>query len=500
MPKAQPHKRTKSSSVSKKTLKQAGAAQFNSVSWSSNRAQIYGTAVDFSVDYTPADRVEMMKRLRYGERNCGLVRQILGDFVTYVPGADGIKHQSHCADTAKAALYDEWFADWAMSCDLSGRFSWADTQRILTRAAVRDGDSFCLLVVSDGKPKLQLIESHRVSNPEGDQVPKGMLDGVQFDSVGRIAGYSVIQGDKTAKLIPASSVCHILEQDYSSGSRGLPLLQHSWSDIQTEDELLRLEALAVRNDADFTRVLVKNGGYVPNNLAAELSGASSNGSDLASKMGGKLAVLEPGEDLKSLTSNRPSPVFVGFLEAIQRDIARGTGLPYEFTGNPSAASGGALRLIAAKADRTFGRWQTIIIERLCQKVWGFVIGTAIANGDLPDAPDWNKVSWTTPKRLTIDAGRDAAQDRADLELGLLSPSELYAQRGLDLRTEMQKRAKDFKYITELAAAEGIPLWMLYKPGFNWLQQGQGKPTAAEAQLAGAEPMPDEPAPESDPNA
>jgi capsid protein len=500
MSKAQPHKRPKSQSVNKKTLKKAGAAQFNSVSWSNNRAQIYGTAVDFSSDYTPADRVEMMKRLRYGERNCGLVRQILGDFVTYVPGADGIKHQSHCADTAKAALYDQWFADWAMSCDLSGRFSWADAQRILTRAAVRDGDSFALLVVSDGKPLLQLIEAHRVANPEGEQVPKGMLDGVQFDSVGRIAGYSVIQGDKTAKLIPAASVCHILEQDYSSGSRGLPLLQHSWSDIQTEDELLRLEALAVRNDSDFTRVLQKNGGYVPNNLAAELSGTSSNGSDLASKMGGKLAVLEPGEQLISLQSNRPSPVFVGFLEAIQRDIARGTGLPYEFSGNPSAASGGALRLIAAKADRTFGRWQTILIERLCAKVYGFVIGSAIANGDLPDAPDWNKVSWTTPKRLTIDAGRDAAQDRADLELGLLSPSELYAQRGLDLRTEMMKRAKDFRYITDLAEQEGIPLWMLYKPGFNWLQKGQGKPTAAEAQIAGEDPLDGMPQPEAEPEA
>lgn len=486
MPKAQPNKKPKTAAVSKKTLKQAGAAQFNSVSWSSNRAQIYGTAVDFSADFTPADRVEMMKRLRYGERNCGLVRQILGDFVTYVPGADGIKHQSHCADEAKAALYDDYFTDWAKSCDLSGRFSWADTQRILTRAAVRDGDSFCLLVVYDGKCKLQLVEAHRVANPEGQEVPVGMLDGVQFDRVGRVAAYSIIQGDKTAKLVPASSVCHILEQDYSSGSRGLPLLQHSWQDIQTEDELLKLEALAVRNDADFTRVLTKQGGYVPNNLAAELAGNNSNGSDLASKMGGKLVVLSEGEDLKSISSNRPSPVFVGFLEAIQRDIARGTGLPYEFTGNPSSASGGALRLIAAKADRTFGRWQTILIERLCAKVWGFVIGSAIANGELPDAPDWNKVSWTTPKRLTIDAGRDAAQERADIELGLLSLSEAYSLRGLDLRQEMMKRAKDFKFITQLAEQEGIPLWMLYKPGFNWLQQGQGKPTATEVQLAGGE--------------
>jgi lambda family phage portal protein len=501
MPKAQPHKRTKSGSVSKKTLKQAGASQFNSVSWSNNRAQIYGTAVDFSADYTPTDRVEMMKRLRYGERNCGLVRQILGDYVTYVVGSDGITHQSHCADTAKATAYDEYFADWCRSCDLTGRFSWAEVQRITVRGALRDGDSYALKVFdAEGRAKLQLVEAHRVANPEGEQVPKGMLDGVQFDKVGRIVGYSVILGDKTAKLIPAPSVCHIAEQDYCSGSRGLPLLQHSWSDIQTEDELLKLEALAVRNDSDFTRVLVKQGGYVPNNLAAELSGTNSNGSNLASQMGGKLAVLEPGEDLKSIQSNRPSPVFVGFLEAIQRDIARGTGLPYEFSGNPSQAGGGALRLIAAKADRSFARWQTITIERLCTPAWGFVIGTAIANGELPDSPDWNKVSWTTPKRLTIDAGRDAAQDRADLEMGLLSPSELYQQRGLDLRTEVQKRAKDFRYIIDTAEKEGVPLWMLYKPGFNWLQQGQGKPTATEVQLAGEDPLAGIPQPEAEPEA
>jgi lambda family phage portal protein len=482
MSKAQPHKRTKSGSLSKKTLKQAGASQFNSVSWSSNRAQIYGTAVDFSLDFTPSDRVEMMKRLRYGERNCGLVRQILGDFVTYVVGSDGITHQSHCSDTAKAAAYDEYFAEWCRNCDLTLRFSWAEVQRITLRGALRDGDSFALKVFDDqGRARLQLVEAHRVANPEGVEAPKGMLDGVQFDRVGRVAAYSIIQGDKTAKPVAATSVCHIAEQDYSSGSRGLPLLQHSWSDIQTEDELLKLEALAVRNDSDFTRVLVKQGGYVPNNLAAELSGTSTNGSDLASKMGGKLAVLEPGEDLKSISSNRPSPVFVGFLEAIQRDIARGTGLPYEFSGNPTSASGGALRLIAAKADRAFARWQTILIERLCLPTWGFVIGSAIANGELPDAPDWNKVSWTTPKRLTIDAGRDAAQDRADVELGLLSLSELYAQRGLDLRTEVQKRAKDFKYIMDVAAKEGVPVWMLYKPQNNHLQQGMGNPTAASAQ-------------------
>jgi capsid protein len=460
----------------------AGTQQFTSIQNNGNRAAIYGTAVDFSADYTPADRLEMIKRLRYGERNCGLVRQIFGDFVTYVAGEAGITHQSNCADAAKAALYEEAFTQAAKTLDLSGRFSWVEIQRILLRGAIRDGDSFAYFTKDqDNQPKIQMIEGHRVGNPTGESVPAGMIDGVQFDSVGRIQAFNILEGTGKNNPIPASSIRQICEQDYSSGSRGLPLLQHSWTDIQSEDELLKLEMLAVRNDADFTRVLQKQGGFVAGQLKDELGGSGSNGEVLARKLGGKLAVLEPGESLTSIASNRPSNNFVAFLEAVQKDIARGT-IPYEFTSNPGQAGGAALRLIAAKADRIFSRWQTILIEKLCTPVYLYVIGTKIANGELPDSPDWWKVSWTTPKRLTIDAGRDAAADRADVELGLLSMSELYAQRGLDLRTEMTKRAADFKFIMQLAEKEGIPLWTLYKPGFNWLQTGQGKPTAAELQM------------------
>lgn len=475
----------KQTAETKQPKKLAGTQQFTSIQNNGNRAAIYGTAVDFSLDYVPADRLEMIKRLRYGERNCGLVRQIFGDFVTYVVG-DGLAHQSNCSDAAKAKLYEEAFTEAVKSLDLSGRFSWVEIKRILLRGALRDGDSFALFVKDeDGNPKVQMLEGHRVGNPAGQSVPAGMIDGVQFDSVGRIKAFNILEADGKSNLREASSVRQICEQDYSSGSRGLPLLQHSWTDIQSEDEILKLEMLAVRNDADFTRVLHKANGFVTGQLKDELGGSGNNGESLARKLGGKLAVLEPGESLSSVESKRPGNNFVAFLEAVQKDIARGT-IPYEFTSNPGGASGAGLRLIAAKADRIFSRWQTILIERLCTPVFLYVIGTKIANGELPDSPDWWKVSWTTPKRLTIDAGRDAASDRADVELGLLSMSEIYAQRGLDLRTEMTKRAADFKFIMQLAEQEGIPLWTLYKPGFNWLQQGQGKPTAAEVQMAGAD--------------
>ena len=90
-------------------------------------------------------------------------------------------------------------------------------------------------------------------------------------------------------------------------------------------------------------------------------------------------------------------------------------------------------------------------------------GQGIAAGDIPDDPHWNRVSWTTPKSVTVDAGREAANDRADVEMGLLSMSELYAQRGLDFRTEMDKRAADMVHIQNLAKQYGIPFELLFRP-------------------------------------
>ena len=48
-------------------------------------------------------------------------------------------------------------------------------------------------------------------------------------------------------------------------------------------------------------------------------------------------------------------------------------------------------------------------------------------------------------------------------IGLLSMSELYAQRGLDFRTEMDKRAADMVHIQNLAKQYGIPFELLFRP-------------------------------------
>ncbi len=259
-------------------------------------------------------------------------------------------------------------------------------------------------------------------------------------------------------------------------------------------EILALEKQGIKDNGDITRIISKEGGVLDGDMAAEL-GAVANGSyaNLANTMGGKLITLSPGDSMTSFQSNRPNATFVGFLAALERDISMGV-LPYEFVSDSSKLGGATVRLITAKAGRVFGKYQTIIIENFCVPTWGYIIGQGIAAGELPDDPMWNEVSWTTPKSVTVDAGREAANDRADVEMGLLSMSELYAQRGLDFRSEMQKRAADMAHIKELAAEYGIPFELLFRPTNTPVGTVQPAELEIESQSEGE----DEPADQEEP--
>jgi capsid protein len=360
--------------------------------------------------------------------------------------------------------YEAYFAEKAKRIDITNRFSFYQAQSILLRGMIRDGDSFAAKVRNGaGEAKIQLMEAHRVGDPLEGKVPEGMHDGIQFGPYGEYIAVNIYRSDGSSRQILAQSMMMVVDQEYASGARGVPLLQHSINSIQDEMEILALEKQAVKDNGDVTRIIKKNGGVLDGDMAGEL-GAVVNGSyaNLANTMGGKLIALEPGEDMTSFQSNRPNATFTGFIAALERDISMGV-LPYEFVSDASKLGGASLRLVTARASRVFSKYQQVMVEQFCVPTWGYILGQAIASGELPDDPQWNQVSWTTPKSVTVDAGREAANDRADVEMGLLSMSSLYADRGQDFRSEMAKRAADMVYIKDLAAQYGIPFELLFRP-------------------------------------
>ena len=438
---------------------------WQSTMFSNARRAIFGRAPgDLRQDLTPWNRIAMMRKCRWAERNSGLFKQILADMVLYSVG-DGIKPQSHASTPEMQEIYEAYFAEKGKRIDITNRFSFYQSQAILLRGMIRDGDSFAAKVRNgSGEAKIQLMEAHRVGDPLDEAVViDGIHDGIIFGPYGEYVACNVYKSDGGNRQILAQSMMHIVDHEYASGARGVPLLQHSINSIQDEMEILALEKQGVKDNADVTRVITKTGGVLDQDMANELGALNTSSySSIANTMGGKLLVLDQGEALTSHMSNRPNPTFTGFLAALERDISQGV-LPYEFVGDSSKLGGATVRLITAKAGRVFSKYQTIMIEQFCVPTWGYIIGHGIAAGEIPEDPDWARVSWTTPKSVTVDAGREAANDRADVEMGLLSMSELYAQRGLDFRTEMQKRAADMVHIQNLAKQYGIPFELLFRP-------------------------------------
>ncbi len=433
---------------------------------SSRRAAVPGAApTDQRKELTSHTRRELVRRSRYLNKNSGFAREMVADMAIYSTG-DGIQPQALTDDLEWNKAAEDYFARWAARAEITQRFSFEECQHLVCRGLDVDGEYFCIKVRDRfGRPRLQLVESHRIGDAAG---VAETVDGILLDAFGAPVAYRMILDDSTTRDVPANAVMHVFEPEFASGVRQPPTLQHSINHILDEMEMLALEKHAVKDNADIARVLKLASGDL--NESSDFHVGSgvpdpatpSDPAALQKIVGGKVVAIQPGEDIQSFQSNRPSPVFTGFLEHIKRDSAAGM-LPYEFVLDAGKIGGAGIRLVVAKADRRFSYRQMILIQRLLRPTWGYVIGDAIDRGELAPMKNWNRVGWVCPRRVTVDAGREAQQNRADVETGLKTLSDHYSELGMDFREELERRAQDAKAILDAAQKYGVPLSMLWKP-------------------------------------
>ena len=438
------------------------ASSYDAANFSKRRGLVPGAAPrDGKLDLSPGVRRELVRRSRYLHRNSGFVREIVANMAIYSTG-DGIRPQAQSSSPEWNERAEEYFRRWSSRCEVTGRFSFEECQALVCRGIDVDGEYFVLKVRQSGLPKLQLIEAHRIGDDTDETV-----DGVGLAPDGSPKFYRILEDNGTRDM-PSESVLHIFEPESASSVRNAPTIQHSINHVLDEMELLALEKHAVKDNADIARVLKTARADLLDDSSDFSLGtptdtpAPSDPASLQKIMGGKIVALQPDESLDTFVSGRPSPTFTGFLNHLRRDSALGV-LPYEFAADSSSVGGAGVRLIVAKADRRFSFRQLILIRRLIEPVWAFVIADGIERGELEALPNWWRISCTTPRRITVDAGREAQQNRSDVEMGLKTLTDHFQELGADFREEIERRAQDAKLILDTAAKYGVPADMLWKP-------------------------------------
>ena len=428
------------------------------------------------------NRLRLISTTRSLVRNYGFAREQVNAMEMYAVG-DGIMPQPSSPDPEWNAAAEKFFTEsFASRPETTGRFTFGKLTRLVCRALDTDGEIFFVKRRdASGLPRLQTFEAHRISGKHDPAA--GVFDGIEFGDDGAPKAYYFLADDGGEVRVAAKHVIHVFVAERASDAHGVPQLQHAINALLDTKELLAIEKKSVKltNDMTFAITSEKNefdaasGDYV---FAPE--GGTDPDAFKRVIGGGKIGKLSPGEKIEALNPQRPSPTFTGFLDANLRDASLGN-VPYEFVSDSSKIAGAGVRLIVGRAARVFSRRQQELIEMFLAPCWRFVIGAAITDKRLPAQEDWTRAEWACPKSVTVDAGREAAQDRADVEGGFLSLSDYYAARGLKYKDEVRRIAADLKLAAETAKEFGVPPEAV----FSKLQQSQ----RYEARASGSIPPP-----------
>jgi lambda family phage portal protein len=280
--------------------------------------------------------------------------------------------------------------------------------------------------------QLQVLEPDYLdANKNGPTETGYMLDGIQYDLVGRRVGYWLYSshpgermagtGMPSSSLVPASEVLHIYRKDRPGQERGAPWLAPVMMRMRDLDDYEEAELMRKKIEACFAAFVI--GGDPARTLGAARTDAG--GQRIEQFEPGMITYLGDSEDVRFATP-QPSSGYSDYVRHQLRAIAAGLGMPYEvLTGDLSQTNYSSIRAGLLEFRRMIEqfRWQ-VLIPQLCQPVWDRFVRDLGVDGPVP-------VTWTPPRWEWVDPAKEADAIKMNIRSGLITWREAVSEMGYD---------------------------------------------------------------------
>lgn len=486
-------------------------ARYEGAQYSPNRTLIPGGVLGAKTDIDRFTRAELVRKSRYFEKNNAIYNRLADLFEQYTVGR-GIPF------FPASALNEDWnepamayWQAWQPFADLSSRQTWGTLQGIIARALFVDGEIFILKTRGDtNNPRIQLIESHRVKDPNDGKADSGnvIVDGVEIDQRGRPVAYwiesdampagfggisSPIQPQGVMSRVPAEFVVHVWEPGRAGQVRGIPYCHAVINDLHDLDDLQVFEMQAAKHAASVTNVIKTKSGEVSDEDLVRGTATGSDGVDRASYykdvFGAETKVLKNGDEFGQFKIERPSAATSGYWDYLTAKICAGVGIPKEIV-VPTSMQGTSMRSVIEIANGFF-RTRSAAIAEAFRQVYEFVIVTGIqTDATLQPAPaDWYLSTWQSPRSISVDIGYDSKAAINEFRAGMRTLKDFYGERGEDWRCALRQRAIEAAEAEELAQEFKIPraTILLLDPNELSAAAKQGTATPAAPVAPGTDP-------------
>lgn len=438
-----------------------------------DRSHVWSYVTDARFDATQATRIELTRKIRYFEQNSPLVQKLADLFEMYTVGPNGLVMSPASSDDAWCDAAKTFYSDWGQSPDLCSLLPISVLQSLSARLWFIDGECFILKTRTSTppyRPRIQLIESHRVGTPGDMSHLEGVtiVDGVEMDKKGRPVAYYVQDGFEAGQYsrIPADDIIHIHEPSRVGMVRGITPFYAVLNTLHDMDDLQRMEMVVAKDQADDSKIIKTATGEVtdpedPNGWNTQTESSSSGQANPLTEyyrrtFGPTVKVMKIGDEIDRGGPERPTVVQQWYWKFICEEICNGVGIPLVMV-FPDSMQGTVYRGVLDMANAFF-RSRSAVLASAWRQVWEYAIefGSKI-DVSIADKPvDWKRVNVRPPRAVNVDVGRNSSAMLSELESGTRTFSSVYAEIGEDWREQLEQRAREASYINELARKHKVP--------------------------------------------
>jgi lambda family phage portal protein len=417
-------------------------------------------------------------RSRQQSQNNPYVRRFAQMVVDNVCGPDPfrlqakVKFNSGKLDTVANAKIEACWRDWGRkgTCELTGRWSWNATQRLLARTLAVDGELLCRIhrgrQFGPHSYQLQVLDVDRLDDLLNKSLPDGgaIHMGVELDASSRPVAYHILKRKpsswasggypRESERVPADEIIHFFIPEFAEQVRGVPWIYASLLNLVHIGAFAEAAVIAARVGAAAMGVIQS-----PDGGATLLGdGKGADGNPQISAEPGTFPMLPPGYELNKWDPKYPDAAIEPFLKACLRGVAVGVNVAYHnLAGDMNGVNYSSARI--AELDERDG-WMTIqsaVSEHLHDPLACDWLRMQVTNGNLPfkleRIDNYHQFYFQARRWQWVDPANEVKANLEAIRGRIKSRTRVIAEAGEDIEDVFDELAAE----EQLAESKGIEL-------------------------------------------
>lgn len=435
---------------------------FQAAGNATSRGYVYWPQLDTRRQLTTLTRTEIARRIQWLYWHFGFARRLVNGMARLL---GYLTPQPNTSDEEWNDMGFDAFMTIAGSAEIydrAGKFDFFEAQVQDNVSIFRDAD--CLGVLTEtqgGRARMAYYEAHQVAN--GEQDARYWVDGVRLDDFGKHLGYNVRDGEDPTKfaVIEARDAIYMGNFENRGQVRPISILATAVLNMIDVVETRGFTKKALKThsrigtvvEQDMGTVVVNPGGGFGATIQGQAPLPNGNYQPFNYDMvmdGGLTPNLAPGQKVRVVSDDRPTPNNMEFEKALLRDCVWAADLSFEILCDIAGITGPGIRYLNSELKR----WITLRHYRQAkrnQRFYNYAIAKEIKGGRLREPKLkagefwWNRTEWIGLAAMDIDAGRTAQATLTDLQSGQTTWLDEWGTKGAFWKRRIRQSVREVAF-------------------------------------------------------